>query len=395
MSDDPSQPRRPRPPREPAAPRREEPPSYTKYRSGPGFLSRLRGSDEPKVGGGRGGLSGLRQDRAERRQHRTRQAGKRARGSPILRKRVLKYVALAVIVWVAISLVAFLISAQFEQEHVSDAADTALDSGGPILTSSSTVLVLGSDRRTARTNDTGGALTKNAPSRSDTILLMRVGPGKAARLSIPRDTVVEIPGSGRSKINAAYAIGGPALAITTVKQFLGIEINHVIDVNFDNFPQLIDSLGGVNVKTGCVKDKISGGDENGGVTIDIPAGKNHLDGRHALALARVRKNSCKPAENDLDRAKRQQAILSAIKGKVASPFAFLRLPWISWNAPKAIRSDMSGPSLLQLFMVMSTKGSPQPRVLKPSGYLTLPDGGSGLTISDEEKQAEVARFLRG
>ena len=81
---------------------------------------------------------------------------------------------------------------------------------------------------------------------------MRVGGGANATLSIPRDTVVDIPGHGRNKINAAYALGGPSLAIKTVESYLGIDVNHLVEVNFENFPQLIDSLGGVTYKGGCV-----------------------------------------------------------------------------------------------------------------------------------------------
>ena len=89
-------------------------------------------------------------------------------------------------------------------------------------------------------------------SRSDSILLMRIGGGHNATLSIPRDTVVPIPGHGEDKINAAYAYGGPALAIRTVEQYLGIPVNHLVEVNFENFPQLIDALGGVTYRGGCV-----------------------------------------------------------------------------------------------------------------------------------------------
>jgi LCP family protein required for cell wall assembly len=359
---------------------------YTLYRAKkPGLIARLRGGATEDSGT----LGSLREARAERRSRSARDR------RPLDGRRIAKWIALAIAGWLALSLLLFVISAQFEQDHVSSSAENALDSAGPIVTSANTVLVLGSDARTKKTNDTGGAIQSGAPSRADTIMLMRVGPGKAARLSIPRDTVVDIPGSGQNKINAAYAIGGPALAITTVKRYLGIEVNHVLEVNFDNFPQLINSMGGITVKSGCVKDKISGGDANGGVTIDLKAGSNHLDGRHALAFARVRKNACAPGENDVDRAKRQQEMLSAMKRRVISPFSFFRLPWISWNAPKAIRSDMSGPSLISLFAVMSTTSSPAPTVLKPTGFVTLPDGGSGLTVSEDDKRAAVAKFLKG
>src|SRR4029079_16815031 len=88
------------------------------------------------------------------------------------------------------------------------------------------------------------AQTIGAPSRSDSIMLLRIGGGANAQLSVLRDTVVDIPGHGRNKSNAAYAFGGPSLAIETVEQYLGVDINHLIEVNFENFPELIDSLGG-------------------------------------------------------------------------------------------------------------------------------------------------------
>ena len=81
--------------------------------------------------------------------------------------------------------------------------------------------------------------------------------------------MVDIPGHGRNKINAAYALGGPALAVQTVKQFLGIEVNHLVEVDFDNFPELVDALGGVDVKTGCVVSLINGGRRNGGTTLRL------------------------------------------------------------------------------------------------------------------------------
>ena len=59
-------------------------------------------------------------------------------------------------------------------------------------------------------------------------MLIRTGGGHAARLSIPRDTVVEIPGHGLQKINAAHAFGGPALSISVIKHWLGIPINHLV-----------------------------------------------------------------------------------------------------------------------------------------------------------------------
>ena len=220
-------------------------------------------------------------------------------------------------------------------------------------------------------------------------MLMRVGGGKSARLSIPRDTIVDIPGHGRDKINAAYAYGGPGLATKTVSQYLGIDVNHIVEVNFENFPAFIDALGGIKYTGGCVVSNINGGRKNGGTTLRLRRGTHHLNGEQALALARTRKNECNTRQNDLNRAARQQKILSGIKSRLLSPATFFRLPWVSWQAPKAIRSDMAGPALLGLFGSIATSSSPPPRVLPG-----VPEG-SGLTVPDAVKQREVRRFLKG
>ena len=73
---------------------------------------------------------------------------------------------------------------------------------------------------------------------------------------------------------------------------------------------------------------------------------------------------------------------------------FVRLPWVSWAAPKAVQSDMAGPSLLGLVGAEMIGGGAKSHVLKASGGVTLPDGGAGLTVDDAAKQRAVDRFLR-
>jgi LCP family protein required for cell wall assembly len=373
----------------------DDKPNYTLYRSRPKWFRR-RGDD--------GGLRDMQAEpaapsgyddgappppRRRRRFFPARRPGRR-----ISVWRVLRWLVVALVAWLAISLVLFLISAQVQSAKVSDAADNELGGAGYPLTSPNTILVLGSDARTKGSKEPG-AQKIGQPSRSDSILLMRVGGGHNSTLSIPRDTVVNIPGSGQNKINAAYAIGGPALAIRTVESYLGIPVNHLVEVNFENFPQLIDALGGVTYEGSCVVSKLNGGFKNGGYTLRLKGGKQEIDGKQALALARTRHNECNPKESDLTRARRQQKILGAIKDKVTSFETFVRLPWVSWAAPKAIRSDMSGPSLLGLVGAELTGGTAKPTVLKPSGAVTLPDGGAGLTVDDATKRAAVERFLNG
>jgi LCP family protein required for cell wall assembly len=351
-------------------------PEYTKYRSRPRLFRR----DEP-VFSGPGSLRSPKHDRARRR--------------PITWKRVLLWLGIVLAAWLLLSFVLFVVSAQFEQDQVSDAAKNQLDGGGPLPFAANTVLVIGSDARPPGTHE-GGANVVGQPSRSDTLLLVRTGGGDSARLSIPRDTIVNIPGHGPDKVNAAYAIGGTALTITTLKQYLGIDINHVVEVNFVDFPKFVDALGGIDFDfKHCLIADINGGRRNGGVSLRYRKGEHHLNGKKTLAVARVRKNRCRPGETDLDRARRQQEILASIKGQLFSPGTFFRLPWVSWEAPKAIRSDMGGFGLIGLFSSMAVGGTPPTRVLKPSGVAQAPGGGVGLVVSDASKRAAVRRFEDG
>jgi len=84
-----------------------------------------------------------------------------------------------------------------------------------------------------------------------------------------------------------------------------------------------------------------------------------------------------------------------MKNRLLSPSSFLRLPLIAWNAPPSIISDMSGPTLLGLFGALAISGTPPTHVLKPSGVITLPDGEQGLTVSESDRHAAVARFESG
>jgi LCP family protein required for cell wall assembly len=374
-----------------------EPAAYTRYRSKPrGLRDRLRGEeaglDELLA---RDGGPGDGRDRPSTRRRpllpRRRRGGPRPSG--ITPGRVLKWLALALGAWLALSLVLFLVSAQIESGKISDEAKAELEPAGFPLWSANTILLLGSDARPEGTQEPGA--NPDGPSRADTMMLWRIGGGANARLSIPRDTIVDIPGHGQQKINAAYAFGGTALAIETVSDYLGMPINHVMEVDFEHFPKLIDALGGVDVRTGRVCARINGGQRNGGVTLNLPRGENHLNGRQALALARTRKNDCNPAEDDLTRARRQQQILTAMKGRLLTPTTFLRLPWVSWYTPKTLRTDMGGATLLGFFAAAGTSGSPPVEILRPSGFATLPDGSSGLVVDEAEKQAAVRKLLDG
>jgi LCP family protein required for cell wall assembly len=301
--------------------------------------------------------------------------------------RVLKWAAVAIVAWLLLSLVLFLVSAQVEQ-GVSDNAKQALSGGGSLFTGSN-ILVLGSDERRGESIDQ----SQSGPGRADSIMIVHTAFGSVRKLSIPRDSFADIPGHGSQKINAAYAIGGPALMIKTVEDFMGngVNINHIIEVDFKDFPKLIDALGGVTVNN---KTKIcSPPFDNFWKGFDLPKGEQHLGGTKALGYSRVRKNPCAPAENDLDRAARQQEVLNGIRHQLTSPTTFLRLPLVSWRAPKALRSDMHGPGLMALFTDLATSGSGTTKVLEPSCLSCGP--GSSLVVSQGARRDAAEKLLKG
>jgi LCP family protein required for cell wall assembly len=329
-----------------------------------------------------GDLEGLRERRRKRREREPREPGAPGRITP---GRVLKWVGLAALGWILFSLVLFMISAQIET-GVSGETERALKGGGSLLTGS-TILVLGSDVRSEETAEPGSG----GPGRADTIQLWHASFGRLRKLSIPRDSFAEIPGHGAQKINASYALGGPALTIETVEGFLGngIEINHLVEVSFENLPKLVDTLGGITV---TAENRICappfGNFPRG---LRFKKGENQVNGKRALGFARVRKNPCAPQENDLDRAQRGQELVSGIIGAAFSPSTFPRLPWVSWQAPKAIKTDLAGPGLMALGADLVTGGEDETPVLEPSCLGCGP--GSSLIVSEGEKADKVSELL--
>jgi LCP family protein required for cell wall assembly len=379
----------------PAAPP-ERAPRYNRYRAGRGVLPRPTGGSrgattgEPLLGGRGGGTP-----RGPR--GRTTPGGASGWRRLVPRRLTRKGIVLGLLAlicgWLALSLLLFLASSQFERTPLPGDVAAVLDPAGFPLTSANNILVLGSDRRPKDSREPGAETT--GFGRSDTIMLIRTGGGHAARLSIPRDTVVEIPGHGLQKINAAHEYGGPAESVSVIEHWLRVPINHVVEVNFESFPQLIDAMGGVSYTGGCIVSKLDGGAAEGGFTLRLPAGTHHLDGEEALALSRTRENLCAPNETDIQREEHQQALFTDMKNRLLSPSSFLRLPWIAWHAPPAIISDMSGAELLGMFGALALTGTPPTHVLKPTGQITLPTGEEGLTVAEGAKRADVARFLAG
>lgn len=238
-------------------------------------------------------------------------------------------------VWLVVGYLAFRDSVQRANtrlERITRAAPVApvLDQqSGLLLSQPSTILVMGRDRN----------------GLSDSLQLIRVDPGShlVSTLAIPRDLKVDIPGVGSDKINVAYARGGAALAVETVRNLTGVPINHVVLVDFSGFRRLVDAVGGIDIYN---KERLSS--DFDGHTYHFKRGALHLNGERALAYARIRKNSDNASDSDVTRGQRQQRVMSALKSKLASPSTLFRLRSVGAHVADPLATDLSANQLLQL-----------------------------------------------
>jgi LCP family protein required for cell wall assembly len=180
-------------------------------------------------------------------------------------------------------------------------------------------LVVGSDSREGL--DSLENFGRAGGQRGDVIMLVRLdqATGSAQMLSIPRDLWVDIPGNGMGKINAAYSYGGPSLMVQTIRENLGIEVNHYVEVGFVGFTSMVDELGGIEMTFPYPARDVSSG-------LDVEAGTQIVDGDTALAYARSRKyqeyqngNWVGVEASDIGRTQRQQEVVKALLTEMKSP----------------------------------------------------------------------------
>jgi polyisoprenyl-teichoic acid--peptidoglycan teichoic acid transferase len=219
---------------------------------------------------------------------------------------------------------------------------------GWMLSQPSTTLIIGIDR--------GRHISRRGNRLADSIMLLRTDPDNAriSYLSIPRDLEVEVPGFGHEKINSTVPNGGVQLAIRTIRESLGIEVNHVILLDFPSFRGVIDAMGGIEVdvrkpavtKVECPYPTAEQCSRWGGWRFG--RGRQHMDGRRALLYARIRTNLLDPGESDLNRVGRQQQVLQATLDEMVSFGTFVRLPFIGEDLVSPLTTDLTTNEVFQL-----------------------------------------------
>lgn len=220
-------------------------------------------------------------------------------------------------------------------------------------------------------------------SRSDTIMYAALRPvdRKIEMVSIPRDSLVEIPGVGEDKINASLAYGGVELLQETVENLVDNPVDHTVLINFESFADIIDAMGGIRIN---VEEDMYLPEEG----IDLKAGEQKLDGHDALAFVRWRGDGT----GDIGRMERQSEFMQALSEKMRH-----LTPWRAamtlWTVQREIDTDMSILDILKLgwdFIGMSGDALEVQHFTYDTPYIN----GISYVILDDQSVDETIQLMK-
>jgi len=217
----------------------------------------------------------------------------------------------------------------------ADIPQALLDTPTPEITEPFNLVIFGSDARNPRDTDL-----------TDTIIVVRVDPVEQEiwMVSIPRDTRVEIPGHGAVKINAAYVLGGPEMAIQAVEDVSGQDMDYFITVNFWGFESIIDAMGGIEIDVPIAIDDPQADFTPDGRASRINPGLQTLDGAHALTFVRHRDSY---ADADIGRTRAQQLFFRALIEQM-SDVPLVRIPGIADSLADNVVTNFTPMQIFQL-----------------------------------------------
>jgi LCP family protein required for cell wall assembly len=289
----------------------------------------------------------------------------------------------AMVKWVLLLWLVLLIAVPLWAWTKVEKVDAEPDGDRPGGQPGTTYLLVGSDSRAGlseedrQDNNLGG----DVGQRTDTIMLLHTGSGPNLLMSIPRDSLVDIPGHGVTKVNAAYAFGGPKLLVRTLENATGIRIDHYVEIGLGGFVNVVDAVGGIEIcPTEAMKDPQA--------NLDIKKGCQEADGQVALGYARSRKTS---SLGDIDRAKHQREVVSAVGDKAVSPWSVL-------NPLRYYRLNAAMPDFFKV-----GEGTQPWDMARFAWAMTRVDGETGLTCGvpirdlavnwDEERSQRLFQLI--
>ncbi len=252
------------------------------------------------------------------------------------------------------------------------------------ITSPTNVLIMGIDQVPEAAPDSDQIFA----GRSDTMLLAQFDPSDHSInvLSIPRDTQVEIPGTGITKINHANWQGGPELASAVVSQTLnGVTVDRYVRISTGAFRELVDLAGGVEV---FVPKPMHYVDQTQKLKIDLEPGWQTLNGDQAEQFARFRSDEY----GDIGRAQRQQALLKALRKRLTNPLVLTRLPKIFSVMQNHIDTNLSlGEMVSMIQFGLQLEPEKLKMVLLPGRFSTPNEYAASYWIMDSTRMERVMR----
>ncbi|HVH93830.1 MAG TPA: LCP family protein [Nocardioidaceae bacterium] len=276
-------------------------------------------------------------------------------GRPRGRRRFrLGWLKLVLLLWVV-----FLVAVPLIAWSKIEKVDATPSGARPASQPGTTYLLVGSDSREGltRKQEREFGTGKGAGRRTDTIMLLHTGSGPNLLMSIPRDSLVDVPGHGTTKINSAFAFGGPPLLVRTIEQATGIRVDNYIEIGFSGFVGVVDAVNGIKIcPKRAMKDRLA--------NLDIKKGCQDVDGKVALGYARSRHTS---GLGDIARAQHQREVVSAVGAKAASPWSIL-------NPVRYYRLAMAGSDSLRV-----GEDTGMIATLRFAWAMTRVNGSNGLT----------------
>lgn len=238
------------------------------------------------------------------------------------------------------------------------------------------LVVLGTD-----INLTGEGRLAREHTRTDTIVVIGIrGSGRQiSALSVPRDTLVEIPGHGVTRINAAHAFGGVPLTRATLEKLLGVPVQHYVKTNYEGFVEMIDVLGGITLD---VEADLHYEDKSQNLVIDLKRGRQRLNGQQALQYARFRHD----AMGDIGRVGRQQKVLKVLARETLSAGNWLKWPRLWRAAWRYTETNLKTSEMIRLAWAL--------RRIKPQDLQTRVLPGRFFGVYWEADPEGVSRAVR-
>ncbi|CQR72544.1 Transcriptional regulator LytR [Sporomusa ovata DSM 2662] len=305
------------------------------------------------------------------------------------RRRIIRwdriFIMLIILLVVAVALAGATVYAYLNMARVSPAVQVAKSKESPPekLTNRVNILLLGVD-------DQDKEIPGDTSRRSDTMMVASISPedGTINLLSLPRDTMVAIPGrKGYDKINHAYAYGGVQLAKSTVEQFLQVPINYYVVIDWQAFIRVIDILGGVNL---YVEQDMKYRDPYADLDINIAQGYQHLDGEKAGQYVRFRHDEL----GDIGRVQRQQRFLKELANETMQVSTIFKVPALVNTIDQYVETDMSAMTMIKVGNSLKSFNSNNlVAEMLPGDFATIDELSYWIPNKEQTQQLVQAMFL--